>query len=97
MAEHPARHLYQLQFERRDDGWRHVADENEATHAIILIRHGPYQTDLVFEMGETEQSRRNALYRREQVERLIQLGYEAGDRSARAEIRNVLGIKEPRP
>jgi hypothetical protein len=96
MANHPVRQVYQLQFERRDDGWRHVSDEKEATHAIILIRHGPYQTDLVFEMGDTEQSRRNALYRREQVERLLALAYDAGDRAARFDIRQALGVTEAR-
>jgi hypothetical protein len=96
MTEHPVRGVYPLQLERRIDGWRHVSDEKEATHAIILIRHGPYQTDLVFEMGDTEQSRRNALYGREQVERLLALAYDAGDRAARADIRRALGVAEPR-
>jgi len=90
MSEHPVRSLYQLWFERRDVGWRRTSEEAEATHAVIEIRHGAYRTELAFEMTDDPVQRRNALYRREQAERMLQLAFDAGDRSARADIRLAL-------
>lgn len=96
--EHPARELYQLRFEsRKPECWRHPDNIAEATHATILMRHGPYETEVLMELPEDERERRMVMHRREQIERLIQLAYDAGDRAARADIRRALGVKEPRP
>jgi hypothetical protein len=90
-GEHPVRRVYQLRFEERRPGrWGHVEAETEATHAVILIRHREFVTELTFEMGETEQSRRSAIHRRETVERMLALAYDEGDRDARADIRAAL-------
>lgn len=91
--EHPARRHYQMRLERRVQGsWGEAASEADATHAVILIRHREFTTELVFEMGGTERSRRDALYQRSQVERLIELAYERGDEDARADVRRALRI-----
>jgi hypothetical protein len=95
-SPNPARHLYQRRYERRvENAWGQASPE-DATHILIEIQHGPYCTSVPFLTGETKDSRRMAEHWASQVERLIQLGYEAGDRSARAEIRDVLGIKNLR-
>lgn len=92
--EHPARKHYQLQFERRADGViSYPQTPEEATHAIVLIRHRELTSEITFEMGETEKSRRQALHKRHQVERLIQMAYERGDNDARADVRRALGIR----
>lgn len=95
---HPARNIYKLRFEQRGEVWRHVEKEKDATHAVILIHHGPYRTELVFDLPEgDERARSIALHRRSQVERMIELAFDRGDASARADIRRALGVTEPRP
>ena len=97
-TEHPARELYQLRFEsRKPDAWTHPEKVEDATHATILMRHGPYTTEVLLELPSDDVGRRMALHQRSQVERMIELAFEAGERVAKAKIRRALGITEPRP
>lgn len=91
--DHPARSLYQLQFEsRRPNLWTQVDRAEDATHAVIQIRHREFVTDVTFELGDTEESRTKVLNQRRQIERLIELAYERGGHDAKAEVRRALGL-----
>lgn len=87
MTDHPMQGHYLRRLEKREPGfWGQAVPEDEATHAVIGIRHGPYETDLVFKWPEEK-------YNVAKVEAMLALAYERGYEDAQAAVRAALGVR----